>query len=77
MIVIDEQQSFNKVTRVTIVTDEGIAFERYNLYEHGVEMHLQDDGRTLKIFPRIQGESPGSYLVSDKIKENYPEIFDD
>lgn len=51
MIVIDEQQVFNKVTRVTVVTNEGIAFERCNLYEHGVEIHLQDDGRTLKIFP--------------------------
>lgn len=77
MIVIDEEQNFDKVSRITVVSDKGVEFEKYNLYENGVEIHLQDEGRTLKIFPRIQGESHGSYLVSDKIKENYPEIFDD
>ena len=40
------------VTRVTVVSDRGVEFERYNLFENGVEVHLQDDGRTLKIFPR-------------------------
>lgn len=40
------------VTRVTVVTDKGVEFEKYNLFENGVEIHLQDDGRTLKIFPR-------------------------
>lgn len=42
----------SQVTRVTIVSDEGIEFERYDLYKHGVELHLQDDGRTLKVFPK-------------------------
>ena len=40
------------VTRVTVVSDKGVEFEKYNLFEEGVEIHLQDDGRTLKIFPR-------------------------
>lgn len=40
------------VTRITVVSNEGVEFERYNLYDNGVELHLQDDGRTLKIFPK-------------------------
>lgn len=40
------------VTRITVVGDEGIVFERYNLYENGVDLVFQDQGRTLKIFPR-------------------------
>ena len=40
------------VTRVTVVSEDGVEFERYNLFENGVEIHLQDGGRTLKIFPR-------------------------
>lgn len=51
MIVIDDPQYFDKVTRVTVVSDRGVEFEKYNLYSNGVEIHLQDDGRTLKIFP--------------------------
>ncbi len=43
---------FDDVTRVTVVTNqEGVAFEQYDAYSDGVELHLQDDGRTLKIFP--------------------------
>lgn len=44
--------SLQDVTRITVVSEEGVEFEKYNLYEDGVEIHLQDDGRTLKIFPR-------------------------
>lgn len=51
MIVSDEQQCFDKVTRVTVVSEDGVEFEKYNLFENGIEIHLQDDGRTLKIFP--------------------------
>lgn len=40
------------VSRITVVSDAGREFEKYDLYENGVEVHLQDDGRTLKIFPR-------------------------
>lgn len=42
-----------KVTRVTVVTDEGRVLERWNLKD--VELHLQDEGRTLKIFTRTAG----------------------
>lgn len=44
------------VTRVTAVSDAGVEFEKYDLYENGVEVHLQDDGRTLKIFPKRKVE---------------------
>lgn len=43
---------FPGVTRVTVVDERYSAvFERYDLYEGGVEVHMQDDGKTLKIFP--------------------------
>ena len=48
---------FPDVTRVTVVGQEGIEFERYDLYEGGVELHLQDDGRTLKLFPAAPPKS--------------------
>lgn len=46
--------TFDDVTRITVVMDnpDGLVFERYNAYKGGVELHLQDDGRTLKIFPK-------------------------
>lgn len=37
------------VTRITVVTEDGNIFEKYNAFKHGVELHVQDDGRTLKI----------------------------
>lgn len=40
------------VSRVTLVTARGRAFERFDMYENGVELHLQDGGRTLKVFPK-------------------------
>lgn len=43
-----------RVTRVTLVTDGGVVYEKYDAYEHGVELYLQDDGRTLKLFPARQ-----------------------
>lgn len=43
---------FENVTRLTVVYEDGLAWEEYNLYDNGVEIHLQDDGRTLKLFPR-------------------------
>lgn len=52
MIVIDEQQDFDKVSRIVVVSDIEVVFEKYGLYEDGIEIHLQDDGRTLKILPR-------------------------
>lgn len=44
--------NLTEVTRVIVVSDEGREFEKYDLYKKGVELHLQDDGKTLKIFPR-------------------------
>ena len=40
------------VTRVTVVTNEGLELDHYDAYQGGVDIHLQDDGRTLKIFPK-------------------------
>jgi hypothetical protein len=42
---------FPQVTRITVVGKNGIALEDYNLFKHGAEVHLQDGGHTLKIFP--------------------------
>ena len=42
---------FPDVTRVTVVADDGSVFERYRIWKGGVEIHLQDDGRTMKLFP--------------------------
>lgn len=45
------------VTRITVVSQEhGRAFEAFDLYEGGVDLFLQDDGRTLKIFPKLKVE---------------------
>jgi len=43
-----------KVTRITIVLPGGTVLDRYNAYPHGVELHVQDDGRTLKLFPIME-----------------------
>jgi hypothetical protein len=51
---------FPEVTRVTVVGEQGIEFERYNLFTDGAEVHLQDAGRTLKVFPRILTPEPVS-----------------
>jgi hypothetical protein len=49
---------YSKVTRICVVDEEsGIAFERYGFYRNGVELHLQDEGRTLKVFPRKAGSA--------------------
>lgn len=40
------------VTRITVVGPSGVEFEQYDLYPAGVEIHVQDGGRTLKVFPR-------------------------
>lgn len=45
---------FPKVTRVTIVGPNGVEYEAYNLFDDGAEIHLQDGGRTLKVFPQIK-----------------------
>lgn len=43
---------FPQVTRITVVGKNGIALEDYNLFKEGCEVHLQDGGRTLKVFPK-------------------------
>lgn len=43
------------VTRVTIVAPSGVIMDKYNTWR-GVELHLQDDGRTLKLFPLLDSE---------------------
>lgn len=45
-------QDLSKVTRITVVTDEGVVYEKYDAFEFGVILSIQDDGRTLKIFPQ-------------------------
>jgi len=40
------------VTRLVVVGDQGKILEKWDLFRDGVELHLQDEGRTLKIFPR-------------------------
>lgn len=44
--------AFEDVTRITVVGPHGAMFEKYDAFPDGVELHLQDDGKTLKIFPR-------------------------
>lgn len=44
---------FPHATRVTIVgNSSGVLFESYNAWEAGAELHQQDQGRTLKLFPK-------------------------
>lgn len=47
---------FPDVTRVTVVGPDHVEFEKYNLFEDGVDLFIQDDGRTLKIFPKLKLE---------------------
>lgn len=42
----------SRVTRVTVVGPQGIEYENYDLYTDGADLFLQDEGRTLKVFPR-------------------------
>lgn len=54
---------YEDVSRITVVFEDGTVWEKYGAFRHGVELHLQDGERTLKIFPRredadIDGMSP-------------------
>lgn len=49
------REGLENITRITFVTTDGIAFEGYRAYECGVELSIQDEGRTLKVFPRTEG----------------------
>lgn len=46
----------NKITRITVVTERGRSFEAHNAFEHGVELHIQDDGQTLKVIHAKEAE---------------------
>jgi hypothetical protein len=44
----DFLKNYPEVTRVEVITDDGREFVRYDC--HNVQLSLQDDGRTLKVF---------------------------
>lgn len=41
----------SKVTRVVVIGPGGSEFERWGVYTNGARIEVQDDGRTLKVFP--------------------------
>ena len=49
--LLDGVIDLRKVTRITVVTDEGREFEKYDAYAGGVVLSLQDGGKTLKVVP--------------------------
>ena len=44
----DYLENYPEVTRVEVITDDGREFVRYDC--NNVQVSLQDDGRTLKVF---------------------------
>lgn len=56
----------SKVTRFEVITEEGRVYVRYGV---NVDLSLQDDGRTLKVFlnERLDGDTQ-SKVVSDIAK---------
>lgn len=58
-----DNQDLRKITRITVVTDEGREFEKYNAFENGIVLSIQDDGRTLKIFPGQKREKPSNVVI--------------
>lgn len=38
-------------TRATVVGPDGIEYERYDLFDNGCVVLVQDEGRTVKILP--------------------------
>lgn len=46
--------TLDNVTRIAVVSSQGLVFEKYDLFSNGVELHLQDEGRTLKVFPKAE-----------------------
>lgn len=64
-----ESLSQNPLTRVVVVTDDGVK----EFWADEWSVHVQDDGRTLKLFPKGDGksaqaqrnESLGKLLVAD------------
>ena len=54
MIKVDESL-LDKVKRVEVIDSKGRAYGAFGI--KGVEIHLQDEGRTLKVFVRDKKES--------------------
>ena len=46
------QPDLSRISRVCIVNEEGRVFDRKRLYDNGVWIDIQDEGRTLKVFNR-------------------------
>lgn len=46
------QPSLDRISRVCVVNEDGRVFDRNRLYDNGVWLDIQDEGRTLKIFDR-------------------------
>lgn len=62
-----------KLTRVTLVDESGVVFERYGL---SVEMMLQDEDRTLKVFvksdnPEAEAEARANFVRDLEQRSNY------
>ncbi len=58
-----DNQDLRKITRITVVTDEGREFEKYNAFENGIILSIQDGGKTLKIFPGQKREKPSNAVI--------------
>lgn len=43
--------TFPNATRLTVVYPDGTVTDKYNAF-YGLEVHIQDEGRTVKIFPK-------------------------
>lgn len=68
----------SRVTRITVVLDNGTVFEKYNAYENGAYFDIQDAGKTLKIFP-LTVEEEGNfwmYPYNPNHKENAMTVSD-
>ena len=50
------QPDLSRISRVCIVNEDGRVFDRNRLYDNGVWLDIQDEGRTLKVFNRGRGE---------------------
>ena len=46
------QPDLSRISRVCIVNEDGRVFDRKRLYDNGVWIDIQDEGRTLKVFNR-------------------------
>ena len=57
----DFLRNFPNVTRVEVITDDGREFVRYDC--SNVQVSLQDDGRTVKVF-----------LKQKQISEEFPRV---